>query len=144
MPKVLRTRSSCTSRAPPNPTKARKKSLVAKPGAATLEEIHTLQKQGKGDHGRAAATSKKYAEYIERRCKWLASHVTETPAAPLHNSDPEADEAMGDTEDGTYDDPEFKDVFAASVGDHYSIGSETVVDAQEAQPDRAPAVQLRP
>lgn len=81
-------------------TKRPKKSSSKGASNTTLQTIRSLQTQGKEDHGKAAATSKKYNEYTQRGRIWLKDH---SRSVPLAEEDSE--------EESIYDDPEFRNAF---------------------------------
>lgn len=113
------------ARAPKNPSKAKKASLVAQRGKATLDNIRSLQDQEKTTHGRAANTSKKYAGYVKTGRQWLDGHFNgfseanpSQPGANLDTGNPPTEPENGpggahSTNDTVYDHPEFKNSFSA-------------------------------
>lgn len=111
MSKTLSKSKTSPGRAPANPTKAKKTSLVARKGTATLSTIRDLQDQEKSTHGKALNTSKKYAVYVKRGREWLEEHfdACDPGEDPLTTH---ADE-IGTPPDGDspYDDPEFRNTF---------------------------------
>lgn len=124
-------------------TKAGKRSLLAKPGASTLQNIEKLQQEGRRKHGKADITSKKYLELVNAARRWLVSHYGEFSEANTRGkgeqvaSDMDSDDedylergpdllAPGLDEDGmgaveedsTFDDPEFKLAFENNPNRH--------------------------
>src|ERR1700761_5360640 len=91
-------------------TKAQKRSLLAKSGQATLENITRLQQTGMKKHGKAEITTKKYDQVIAAARKWLAmslggktaegkkGRAKSTAAEPDSDSDSEDEDE--DFEDG--------------------------------------------
>ena len=94
---------------PPKQSKAKKRSLLAKPGGpATLAEVNSIQTRSKQDHGCAANTTKKYAKNVERARAWLHHYLQPNGSVDPLQKGIGNDIGVVSADDSIYDDPEFR------------------------------------